>query len=103
MGRSMGGNQTTVSSLKIICFTKNPRCAFLRSNLLIIVNKSRLCSICLSFFVYNEEFKGGIQGYSLCLLANQSKLQLLSLGCKRWRTNITSIQNFEADPIRSPG
>ena len=26
-------------------------------------------------FVYDEELKGGIQGYSLCLLANQLKLQ----------------------------
>ena len=35
-------------------------------------------------FVYNEELKGDIQGYSLGLLANHSKFQLLPFGCKRY-------------------
>ena len=37
-------------------------------------------------FVCNEELKGGMQGYSLCLLGNQLKFQLQPMGCKSART-----------------
>ena len=40
-------------------------------------------------FVCNEELKGGLQGYSLCLFGNQLKLQLQPFGCKRARVTIT--------------
>ena len=40
-------------------------------------------------FVCNEELKGSMQGYSLCLLGNQLKFQLQPLGCKRARAPIT--------------
>ena len=40
--------------------------------------------------VYDEGLKGGIRGYSFCLLANLLKLQLLLFGCKRARASITS-------------
>ena len=32
-------------------------------------------------FVCNEELKGSMQGYSLCLLGNQLKFQLQPFGC----------------------
>ena len=40
-------------------------------------------------FVCNEEMKGAIQGYSLCLLGNQLKFQLQPFGCKRAHAIIT--------------
>ena len=40
-------------------------------------------------FACNEELKGGMQGYSLCLLGNQLKFQLQPFGCKRERATIT--------------
>ena len=43
-------------------------------------------------FVCNEELKGGMQGYSICLLGNQLKFQLQPFGCKRARTyNVITI------------
>ena len=40
-------------------------------------------------FVCNEELKGGMQGYLLCLLGNQLKFQLQPFGFKRARATIT--------------
>ena len=40
-------------------------------------------------FVCNEELKGSMQCYSLCLLGNQLKFQLQPFGCKRARAPIT--------------
>ena len=40
-------------------------------------------------FVCNEELKGGMQGYSLCLLGNQQKFQLQPFGCKLARATIS--------------
>ena len=39
-------------------------------------------------FVCNEELKGGMQGFSLCLLGNQLKFKLQPFGCKRARATI---------------
>ena len=39
--------------------------------------------------VCNEELKGGMKGYSLCLFGNQLKFQLQRFGCKRARATIT--------------
>ena len=47
-------------------------------------------------FVCNEELKGGIQGYSLCLLRNQLKFQLYT--CARnyhVRTIVGTLVRFE--------
>ena len=41
-------------------------------------------------FVFDEDLKGGIKGYTLCLLANQLKLQLYMFGCNHARASITS-------------
>ena len=38
--------------------------------------------------VCNEELKGGMQGYSLCLLDNQLKFKLQPFGCKRARAQL---------------
>ena len=43
-----------------------------------------------NLFIHNQEFIGDIQGYSLCLLANQPKLQLKPFTCKLARTSFTS-------------
>ena len=65
----------------MICFRK---CIFavlyLRSYLFVIVKQYMNI-----IFVCNEELKGDMQGFSLCLLGNQLKFKLQPFGCKRAR------------------
>ena len=73
----------TVSSLKMIFFYKiNLSCAsyavpLIRNYL------EQVVPFMHTLFIYDEELKWGIQGYSLCLLDNQLKVAIVVKSCAR--------------------
>ena len=66
----------------IIFTTRNPCCVLFAVPLIWNCNLELAVQFIHIIYVYDEVFKMVIQGYSLCLLANQLKLQLYRPGAK---------------------